>query len=227
MYFGFLDQLIPTDWTHHAVLMLATWFVLVPLGIVVIRFGKPRPRPHGIRVQVKLTNPEWWWFSPHQVALYLGIGLALYGGLAALIASAGFSGSPHAVIGLTAIALGCLQIVSAWLRGKHGGRYYHKADPGDPVTWRGDHYDMTVRRRRFEAFHKTAGYFALVCAVAAAVSGLMQFPIPALAIFMPLWILFVLTICVVLEYKGLRYDGYRAAFGNDPDHPYNLARKDL
>jgi hypothetical protein len=225
--FGFLSPLNPFDWNCHAFLMLGTWFVLVPLGIITIRFGKPRPRPHGLRGEIKLTNPEWWWFSIHKFGLYLAIGLALLGAALALTASGGFSGSPHAIFGLTAVALGCLQIVSAWLRGRHGGRYYFTADPNDPATWRGDHYDMTPRRRRFEAYHKTAGYFAGFFALAAAASGLMQFPMPTLATLIPAWILLVLTVCVVLEYKGLRYDGYRAAFGNDPDHPHNLARKDL
>jgi hypothetical protein len=36
-----------------------------------------------------------------------------------------------------------------------------------------------------------------------------------------------LALCIVLEYKRLRYDGYRAGFGNHPDHPYNRARRDL
>ena len=55
-YFGFLSRLIPFDWNYHALLMLGTWFGLVPVGIVAIRFGKPRPRPHGIREEIKLTN---------------------------------------------------------------------------------------------------------------------------------------------------------------------------
>ena len=226
-YFDFLSRLIPFDWNYHALLMLGTWFVLVPVGIVAIRFGKPRPRPHGIREEIKLTNSAWWWFSVHKFGLYLAIVLSLVGAALALMESGGFSGSPHGIFGMTAVALGCLQVISAWLRGKHGGRYYHKADPNDPVTWRGDHYDMTPRRRRFEAYHKTAGYFAGFFALSAAASGLMQFPIPGLATLISVWVLLVLIICVALEYKGLRYDGYRAAFGNDPDHPYNQARKDL
>jgi hypothetical protein len=227
IYLGLLGRTIPVHWNYHAIFMLVIWFVLVPLCIVTIRFGKPRPRPHGIREEIRLTNAAWWWFSLHKYGLYLAIALSLAGAAVALTVSGGFSGSLHSMFGLSAIALGCLQVVSAWLRGKHGGRYYFKADPNDPATWRGDHYDMTPRRRRFEAYHKTAGYFAACFALGAVASGLMQFPIPALAILIPVWILAILILCVVLEYKGLRHDGYRAAFGNDPDHPYNRARKDL
>ena len=86
---------------------------------------------------------------------------------------------------------------------------------------------MTPRRQKFEAYHKTAGYFAGFFAVGAVASGLMQFPMPILTGVILFAGLFILGLCIVLEYKGLRYDGYRAAHGNDPDHPYNLARKDL
>ena len=50
-----------------------------------------------------------------------------------------------------------------------------------------------------------------------------------LASRLPAWLtaLVALMVCIVLEHKGLRYDGYRAAFGNDRDYPHNKARKDL
>lgn len=219
--------MIPFDWSYHAILMVGVWFVLVPLCIIVIRYGKPKPTYYGIREEIRLTNIAWWWFSVHKFGFYFAIGLSLAGLAVALAVSGGFSGSIHSIFGITAIALGCLQIVSAWLRGTHGGRYYFKADPDDPSTWHGDHFDMTPRRRIFEAYHKAAGYFAGFFAAGAAASGLMQFPMPVLAGIALTSILAVLGLCVLLEHKGLRYDGYRAAFGNNPDHPYNKARKDL
>jgi hypothetical protein len=39
--------------------------------------------------------------------------------------------------------------------------------------------------------------------------------------------LVALVLCIVLEYKGLRYDGYRAAHGYNPEHPFNKAREKL
>ncbi|HET9717935.1 MAG TPA: cytochrome b561 domain-containing protein [Pseudolabrys sp.] len=227
VYFDFLGGAIPIHWNYHALLMVGIWLVLVPICIITIRYGKPRPTPFGIRKEIRLRHIEWWWFSVHKFGFYIAIGLSLAGGAVALAVSRGFSGSVHSIFGIATIALGCLQIVSAWLRGTHGGRYYFKADPNDPSTWRGDHFDMTPRRRKFEAYHKTAGYFAGFFAVGAMASGLMQYPMPILAgvIFVAAFV--IVGVCIFLEYKGLRYDGYRAAFGNNPDHPYNKARRDL
>jgi hypothetical protein len=227
VYLGFLGRTIPIHWNYHAILMVGIWFVLVPLCIITIRFGKPKPTLNGIREQVKLTNPAWWWFSVHKFGLYLAVGLSLAGLVVALTVSNGFSGSVHSIFGITTIALGALQIISGWLRGKHGGRNYYTADPNDPATWRGDHYDMTPRRRKFEAYHKNAGYFAGFFAVGAVTSGLMHFPMPVLTGVTLIIALAALVLCIVLEYKGLRYDGYRAAHGYNPEHPYNKARKEL
>jgi hypothetical protein len=218
---------IPIHWEYHALLMVGIWLVLVPLSIITIRYGKPKPTPFGIQEEIKLTNIVWWWFSVHKFGLYLAIGLAVFGAAAAVTVSRGFSGSVHSIFGLTTVVLGCLQVVSSWLRGTHGGRYYHKANPDDPETWHGDHFDMTPRRRMFEAYHKTAGYFAGFFAVGTVASGLMQFPMPVLTGVILTTALVILLLCIVLERKGLRYDTYRAAFGNDPHHPYNNARRDL
>lgn len=50
-----------------------------------------------------------------------------------------------------------------------------EADPDDRATWGGDHFDMTPRRRWFEAYHKTAGYFTMMLAVGAVATGLSQY----------------------------------------------------
>lgn len=226
-YLDFLGRTIAVRWDYHAILMAGIWFVLVPVCILAIRYGKPKPTFHGIREEIRLRNLPWWWFSIHKFGFYLAIALSLAGLAVALTVSGGFSGSVHSIFGIMTIVLGCLQIISAWLRGKHGGRYYFTADPNDPATWRGDHYDMTPRRRKFEAYHKTAGYFAGFFAVGAVASGLMQYPMPWLAAAIVTGALIVLGLCALFEYKGWRHDGYRAAFGYDPDHPYNKARKDF
>ena len=141
--------------------------------------------------------------------------------------SGGFSGSLHSVFGLATIALGCLQVISGWFRGKHGGRNYFKAVPDNPATWRGDHYDMTPRRRKFEAYHKTAGYFAGFFAFGAVATGLMQYPMPGLMVFILVVALVAFVVSAVLEYKGYRYDGYRAAHGYNLEHPFNKEREHL
>jgi hypothetical protein len=228
VHLDFLEKTIQIHWEYHAILMFVVWLVLVPLSIIAIRYGKPRPTPHGIREKVELANAAWWWwFFIHKYILYAAIGLLLAGTAAAMLASRGFSGTVHSVFGIGAVILGCLQVVSSWFRGTHGGRYYYKADPGDPSTWKGDHFNMTLRRRIFEAFHKNVGYFACFFAVGAVASGLMQFPMPALTVVMMATALATIVLCLALEYLGRRYDTYRSVFGTDPDHPFNNARKDL
>jgi FtsH-binding integral membrane protein len=227
VYLDFLGRTVQINWNYHAILMVGIWVVLVPLCIITIRFGKPKPTLNGIREEVRLKNIVWWWFSVHKFGLYLAVGLSLVGLAVALTASRGFSGSVHSVFGITTIVLGCLQVISGLLRGKHGGRNYHKADPNDPATWRGDHYDMTPRRRKFEAYHKSAGYFAGFFAAGVVASGLLQYPMPVLAAVVLIIALVALVLCIVLEYKGLRYDGYRAAHGYNLEHPYNKEREFL
>src|SRR5262249_4027551 len=227
VHLDFLGGTIQIHWGYHALLMVGIWLVLVPICILTIRFGKPKPTLNGIREQVRLTNIAWWWFSVHKFGLYLAVGLSLVGLAVALTVSRGFSGSLHSIFGLTTIALGCLQVIFGLLRGTHGGRNYYTAVADDPSTWRGDHYDMTPRRRKFEAFHKNAGYFACFFAVGAVASGLFQYPLPALMAAVLAIALVALAVCVVLDYKGRRYDGYRAAHGYNLEHPFNKEREFL
>jgi hypothetical protein len=227
VYFDFLGRTIEVHWTYHAVLMTFAWLFLVPLCILVIRFGKPRPTFSGLKRKVAIYHREWWWFSAHKYGMIVAMLLSLGGGIVAIAVSNGFSGTVHSVFGILAITLGVVQIMAGWLRGRHGGKYYYTADPNDPSTWFGDHYNMTLRRRIFEAYHKNAGYFAAFCALAAVASGLMQYPLPwLLAAVIALFVL-VLVCAAVLDFKGLKYDGYKAAHGTDPEHPFNKARKDL
>ena len=91
--------------------------------------------------------------------------------------------------------------MGGWLRGKHGGKNYYTADPNDPKTWFGDHYNMTTRRRIFEAYHKTAGYFVYFFAAGAVATGLMQYPMPGLAEFI---IAMVLLAFAVVHRAGIQ-----------------------
>ena len=225
--FDFLGATIPIHWNYHAYLMVGVWFVLVPLCILTIRFGKPTPTLTGITVKVSIWNAPWWWFSIHKYGLILAIGLALAGAIVAVTVSRGFSGSLHSIFGLTAVALGCIQVIAGWFRGTHGGKNYYTADPNDPATWFGDHYSMTTRRRIFEAYHKTAGYFVYFFAAGAVATGLMQYPIPGLGEFIIAVVLIAFVVSIVLEYKGFRYDGYRAAHGYTMDAPFNKEREFL
>lgn len=226
VYLAFLGRTIPIHWQYHALLMTLAWFVMVPTGIVAVRFFKTKPRPYGIeKTGLGSFHPKLLCWTIHYIALYGGIGLSLFGLGVAMVVSGGFSGSTHAVWGIASVVFGCLQIVSAWFRGTHGGRYGPGSDPDDPNTWHGDHFDMTPRRRWFEAYHKTAGYFAVTLALGAVVTGLGQYWMPALAIALGVILLGLLALFVLLEGKGFRHDTYHSVYGTHPDLPYNKARE--
>lgn len=218
---------IPVHWNYHALLMAGIWMFLVPLCITIIRYGKPKPTLYGIRTKISIWNREWWWFNVHKYGLYAAVGLSLAGMAVALIVSGGFSGSLHSRFGLITVTLGVLQVVSGMLRGTHGGKYYYTADPNDPSTWDGDHYSRTLRRRIFEAYHKTTGYFALFAAIGAVATGLAQYPFPALAAAVFTLPFLFLAAWIILEFLERRYDGYRAVHGYGLEHPYNKAREFL
>ena len=222
-----LGLTIPVRWDYHAILMVSIWFVLVPFCILVIRFGKPKPTKTGLHRKVSIWHAEWWWLSIHKYGLILLISLALAGEVVAIVVSHGFSGSLHSFFGITTVVLGCLQIMGGWLRGNHGGKNYFTADPNDPKTWFGDHYNMTTRRRIFEAYHKTAGYFVFFFAAGAVITGVIQYPMPWVLEFIIAMVLIAFVVATVLEYKGYRYDGYRAAHGYTMDAPFNKEREFL
>ena len=218
---------IDIHWDYHAILMVGIWLFWVPICITIIRYGKPRPTVKGLQRKVSLWHKEWWWFSTHKYGLYAAVFLSLGGMAVALIVSGGFSGSVHAIFGMLTIGMAVIQVVFGMLRGTHGGKYYNNADLDDPATWHGDHYSRTTRRRIFEAYHKTAGYFVVFCATGAIASGLMQYPMPIMAAIVIVTPFFFLAIWIVMEFYERRYDGYRAVHGYGMEHPYNKEREFL
>jgi hypothetical protein len=226
-YVAFLDRTFQIHWNLHALLMFFAWFVLVPFGVMAIRFLKPKPTPWGIPRGVSQLDPIFIWWAMHYWSLYAAIGLSLGGIAIALYVSGGFSGSIHSVFGAATVLFGTLQIVAAWNRGSHGGRNHAHSDPDDPATWRGDHYDMTPRRRWFEAYHKTGGYFTILLALGAVATGLMQYWMPVTAGLLVIVLLGCFALAVMLERRGFRHDTYRSVYGNHPDHPFNRMTKDL
>ena len=227
VYVAFLDRTFELHWDYHAMLMTGVWFLLVPIGVIAVRFFKPKPTTYGIEKETGRLDSKLRWWTIHYVILYTAIGLALVGMATATLASGGFSGSVHAIFGYGTILFGCLQIFSAWLRGSHGGKHGADSDPDDPSTWRGDHFDMTPRRRWFEAYHKSTGYFTIILALAAVASGLQQFWVPQIAIAVILLLAASLIAYVLMEGKGYRQDTYRSVYGNHPDNPYNKYREGL
>ncbi len=227
VYLGFLGRTIEIHWDFHAYLMVFVWIFMVPLCILAIRFGKPRPTATGLHRKVAWYNPEWWWFTVHKYGLALAMTLSFAGGVVAVTVSKGFSGTVHSVFGILAVTLGVIQVLAGAVRGKHGGKNYYTAKPDDPATWFGDHYNMTTRRRIFEAYHKNAGYIAGWCALGAVGTGLMQYPMPWMLGIILFLLAVVAITAIVCDYIGIRYDGYRAAHGVDPEAPFNKERAEI
>ena len=218
---------INIHWDYHAILMVGIWLFWAPICITIIRYGKPRPTELGLQRKVSLWHKEWWWFSTHKYGLYAAVFLSLGGMAVAMVVSGGFSGSVHAIFGMLTIIMAVVQVVFGMLRGTHGGKYYNNADLNDPSTWHGDHYSRTTRRRIFEAYHKTAGYFVILCAAGAIASGLMQYPMPIMAAIVMVTPFFFLAVWIYMEFHERRYDGYRAVHGYGMEHPYNKEREFL
>jgi len=156
----------------HAALMIYAWGILLPAGAIVARYFKVTRDQDFPRE----TDNRFWW-TWHRVLQTAGLLLATLG-LATIwsISTAGGAGAmtAHGRLGLTALALGWLQVAGALLRGTMGG-------PTD-TRLRGDHYDMTPRRRLFEALHKTGGWLTLALAVVALISGMVLADAPDLAL---------------------------------------------
>ena len=227
VYLDFLGRTVPIHWNYHAILMVFIWAVMVPVLIITLRYFKPKPTKTGITTRIAVEDPKWRWFNAHKFGLYLAMIMSFGGMAVALVVSKGFSGSTHSVFGLLTIAMGTAQIISSLMRGSHGGRYYYTGVEDDPSTWRGDHFDMTPRRRKFQSYHRMAGYFTMFCAAGAIGSGLMQYPMPLLALAIVASGVSIFAVTIWLEDRGKHYDTYRAVFGNDPTNPHNEERRDL
>ena len=79
VYLDFLGEATQIHWDNHAYLMVFIWFILVPLCIIAIRYGKPKPTLRGIETKISIKNSRWWWFSVHKYGLYVAVGLSIIG----------------------------------------------------------------------------------------------------------------------------------------------------
>jgi hypothetical protein len=197
----------------HGRLMVLAWSVLLPLGVLVARFFKITPRQNW---PAQLDNKVWW--RSHLTLQYFG-GATMLLALALIWQSAGISGwSLHTSLGWLVVVSTCGQFVSGWLRGTKGG----PTALGPDSSPRGDHYDMTRRRKVFEAAHKTVGYLALLLSVAAVASGFWMVNAPRwMLLVWGTWWLLLAAAWVVLQRKGYAVDTYQAIWGPDARHPGN------
>ena len=204
------------DWiVWHARVMVAAWAILLPLGVMAARYFKVTPQQDWPR---QVDNRAWWqahrWFQYGGFALMaVGVVLSWNRGVQASAAA-----QWHGYLGWSIVALGGLQIVSAWARGSKGG-------PTE-ATMRGDHYDMTPHRLRFEAVHKMGGWLAVVLAVVTVGLGLIAADAPRwMVLVLAVWWLLMGFATLRLERAGRCIDTYQAIWGPDPAHPGNQRQR--
>ena len=202
----------------HGRCMVLAWALLLPLGALLARFYKVTP---GQPWPQRLDNPLWW--HGHRAlqwagVLIMSVGLALawqQGSGASSAANA--QAQAHALLGWTLFAAAWLQVASAQWRGSKGG-------PTD-AQMRGDHYDMSKRRQRFERWHKALGWASLLGAPLAVALGLVLSDAPRwMALTLGAWWLALGLVFARLQSRGRCIDTYQAIWGPDPQHPGNQRR---
>ena len=201
----------------HGLMMAVAWLVLLPAGALVARFYKVLPGQDFPAV----TDSKAWWRA-HLLLQYGGTALAAAGLWTAWDALDGTwdLSNPHVLLGLVVMGLCAMQVVSAWLRGTKGGPTDIYADPADPGTWRGDHFDMTRRRRMFEGWHKRGGYLAFLLAIPTIWLGSGMVGLPWWLGLAPLASVAVFAAAYArLTRRGRRVDTWAAIWGSAPVLP--------
>lgn len=198
----------------HGRLMVLGWAFLLPLGVIVARFFKIMPRQDWPR---EVDNLTWW-----RAHLYLQIsgGVVVFAALLLILANPGrvFHIHPHTVLGWTVVTFCLLQFIAGIYRGTKGG----PTEISETGTMRGDHYDMTPRRRVFEYFHKAVGYAAILLGIVNIFTGLWASNAPHwMWIGISLWWCVLAIVYFRLQAMGRTIDTYQAIWGPDPIHPGN------
>ncbi len=203
------DHAIPIDLViaWHGRLMVIAWVFLLPAGIIVARFFKITPRQ---RWPDEIDNRFWW--RSH-------LWLQCLGGIALLVALVLILIAPedvhrqnwlHRYLGWLLVSLCFVQFMSGLLRGTTGG----PDRPAPDGTFSGDHFDMTLRRRVFEAVHRSNGYLLLVLSVASVVTGIATALAPVWKLpLIVMWWLLLIAAFVYLQRRGMHLDSYQAIWG--------------
>lgn len=195
----------------HGRLMILAWSLLFPAGIVMARFFKITPRQTW---PDQIDNKIWW--HSHLTLHCLGCAVVI-AAVGLIWQSARYSAwNNHSRLGWLVIAALTCQFVSGWLRGTKGGPTARTTN-GSP---RGDHYDMTRRRRVFEGFHKAVGYMGWLLSVAASGSGLWLVNAPRwMGLLCVLWWMMLFALWSELQRRGFAVDTYQSIWGPDAEHP--------
>lgn len=136
----------------HAGLMFTSWGMLLPLGVVIAKFGKHRPNDQ--------------WYQLHRAIQVVGLILATIGWIIALrnfnvFGDVGMKNYYHGIFGSVTMTLGLLQPINAFLRP-------HTPEEGE---------EKSVARNAWEILHKTSGYLAVVFAIITIILGTFLLPV--------------------------------------------------
>lgn len=196
----------------HARVMVLGWGFLAPLAVLFARFFKVMPRQDWPR---ELDNRQWWcahWMGQSCVLVLSFLGLAL------VLPARWEEMNLHRWMGYGVLLLVVLQATLGLLRGTKGG----PTAPSPSGSIRGDHYDMTPRRRMFEALHKGFGYGVLLLSVVTIILGLWDANAPRwMWLVLSVWWVVMLLSFVIFQKRGLAVDTYQAIWGTDLSHPGN------
>lgn len=195
---------------HGRVMMLA-WGFLAPLAVLIARYFKVLPGQDWPR---QLDNQVWW--HSHRFGQSFVAALTVIGVL--LVAKLGGQKNLHAILGYLVVLLTVVQVLSGILRGTKGG----PTSPASDGSIRGDHYDMTPRRRVFEWMHKFLGYCLLLTAMVTILMGMWAANAPNW-MWIAIWFWWGgLTIAAIQsQRRGLAIDTYQAIWGPEIKHPGN------
>jgi hypothetical protein len=204
----------------HGRLMVLAWGVCAPVGILMARYWKIAPSQ---AFPQQLDSKVWWHshrFFQSLCALLTLVAIVLMYQKTSQTAPQVLAQQQSAsqwwhhflgyCIGVSVVA----QITHALFRGSKGG-------PTDSAL-RGDHYDMTAHRKRFERIHKSLGWFSLFTAWATIALGLFLADAPRwMPISLGVWWSVLALLAARWQRAGQCIDTYQAIWGLDAMHPGN------
>lgn len=196
--------------------MVLGWSFLVPIGIISARYFKILPR----QKWPDQIDSQFWWYThlvlQYSAGILMVIGVWLIWDVSGQ--KQGVTVFLHHLAGWTTVGLCGVQYLAGWLRGSKGG----PSEVARKGTIRGDHFDMTPRRRAFEYLHKSVGYVCLSIALLAVFTGLWITNAPNwMWLSLVLWWVFVIVFFVRLQSRWGAVETYEAIWGPDPDLPGN------
>jgi len=204
----------------HGRLMVLSWGIMIPLGIIVARYFKITRHQNW---PVQLDNRLWW--RAHLALQIGGVALSLLAlgfALVGPVTGGSLSVELHVLLGWAIVLLGLTQVLGGALRGTRG---YPVVALDAELASRagvGDHFDMTLRRCVFEYAHKLCGYAAIVLAGLNIALGLALTDAPRwMWLVIGLFWISLGVLALLLQRQGRCVDTYQAIYGPEATLPGN------